>query len=142
MQQRFEEDEVRGTKATKDEPQDREAARPQGTELASAIGNNAVQRVARTPALQRSPAAAGLTPSGVLARQEDEGEEKEGEGGATPEAESAPEATPAGGGTQGAEGAAPATEAGGGGTEGAEEAAPATEGGGETAATEEEEKAA
>jgi hypothetical protein len=137
MRQEFETDEVVERKPAEAKPA-AEAERPEGVGFASAIGNHAVQRVARSSALQRSPAAAGLVPSSVLARQ---AEEEEGEaGGGTATAEATPEA---GGGaegaapaTEGAEAAAPATEASS--ASGAEGAAPATEAGGGEAAAEEE----
>jgi hypothetical protein len=95
-------------------------------ELAGQIGNSNMQRVAQSPALQRSPAAAGLIQRAPLARQEEEegGEEKAPE--TTPEAggeEQAPEATPAGPEAGGEEQAPEATPEAGGEEKAEEEAA-------------------
>ena len=81
----------------------KQAAQPErpSPHWASAIGNAAVQRIARSAAGQRAPSGLAVTPqtAAVLARQEDEepaGEADAGGGGG--EAEAAPE----GGGEAGA----------------------------------------
>lgn len=77
---------------------------PQARELdwAAAVGNSAVQRLARSAAGRRTPVGPGMMPlaTGALARQAEDEEEEEGEGAATATAEPAPE------------GAAPEPEAG------------------------------
>ena len=117
---------------------------PEAMKLASQIGNQGVQRVAGSPALQRSPAAAPLVRGRLLARQEDEeaAENAPEAGAAEPAAEAGNENAPA----EGAEaaGSENAPEAGGnenaeaGGTE---NAAPEAGGGNENEEVPEEEAA-
>ena len=61
---------------------------------ASAVGNSAVQRLARSAAGRRTPVAPDMMPlaTGALARQAEDEEEEEGGGAATATAEPAPEA--------------------------------------------------
>jgi hypothetical protein len=98
--------------------QEQAEEQPKGLELASAIGNQGVQRVAGSPALQRSPAAAGLLGHGQIARQkvEEETDNKAEEAGGN---ENAAEAAPAG--TENAAGGAQNANAEAGGNENAEE---------------------
>jgi hypothetical protein len=105
-------------KGRKAVPAERSAEMPEPMRVASQIGNQAVQRVATTPALQRSPAAAGLAGGRALARQEDE------------EPEAAPTEEPAAAeaaGTEGADAAAAESAPAEGATEGAAPAEPGME---------------
>jgi hypothetical protein len=115
----FDRDEVHEEKRASPS-RDAAADRPQELEWASAVGNSAVQRIARSASGRRVPVGPGAMPlaTRALARQADD-DEMATEGGAATATAEAPAAA------EGADSAAPAAE--GAPAQGAESAAPAAE---------------